>query len=231
MSQSETHPQSLHDRIMNQAKSQPIAEVEAVTIGKQNKHKRRKSTMLAAILLLVGAIIGSSALWAIDNLPLSLFASAMPKPNLPDSVFLRQTEEAKLSACGTVFPLLGSLLTEGTDYKAQTRFHNKKPDQNSVQSNVGMTFSTEAYSGTAAGFVFAVPNGSACEGTMVRIVPFEKTCAEVEATLPEGTNLSEPLHGVAVYQFANNGGELMLLPSSGACIAISTVRVSDASTR
>lgn len=231
MSQSETHPRSLHDRIMNQTKSPLEVEFKTTTTGKQSKCKRRKTMSVAALLLLAGAIIGGGTLFVTENLTMNLFAEAKPKPTLPGSVFLRQAEEAKLSACGTVFPLLGSLLTDGTDYKAQTRFHNKKPDQNSVQSNVGMTFSTEAYSGPAAGIVFAAPNGSACEGAMVRIVPFEKTCAEVEATLPEGTNLSEPLNGVSVYQLSNNGGELMLLPTSSTCVAISIVRASDTSTR
>lgn len=231
MSRSETHPQSLHDRIMNQTKSPLEVEFETATIGKQSKCKRRKSMTVAAILVLAGTIVGGGTLWATDNLPMSLFDAPKPKPNLPDSVFLRQAADAELSACGTVFPLLGSLLTEGTDYKAQTRFHNKKPDQNSVQSNVGMTFSTEAYSGPAAGIVFAAPNGLACEGAMVRVVPFEKTCAEVEATLPEGANLSELLNGVSVFQLSNNGGELMLLPTSSACVAISIVLASDVSTR
>ncbi|MGO4319717.1 hypothetical protein AB4Z23_27850, partial [Agrobacterium sp. MCAB5] len=80
---------------------------------------------------------------------------------------------------------------------------------------------TTAYSGPAAGMVFASPIGEACEGTMVRIAPFPKKCVDVPPILPAGSVQAVALGQIPVYNLPDKGGQVLLLPSDQSCIIIS----------
>lgn len=231
-----SQPQSIYDRIMSQNKTEPVSAIDKKQTQEPQKQRKTRWPLIAVAIVIAGGTLGAGALWASGNLPLDAIAStetSPPKapPQLLESVFLSQARDAGLTRCNAVFPLLGSLLAEGTRYNVQTRLHNEKPDAHAVQALVGMTYGAEAYSGPAAGVVFAAPNGSACEGAMVRVVPFAKSCIEVEKTLPQGFAAATPLNGVGVYQLAGNGGDVMLLSSADSCVAISIVQASDVPAR
>jgi len=180
--------------------------------------------LASAIALIVIAAVGVAAI----KLPVleTLFAQGSigennADPRLPTSTFLDHVKQAGIKSCGTVFPILGQLLANGTEYNAQSQWHSTEPDKHVVQALVGMKYATSAYSGPAAGFVFASPTGSACEGSMVRIAPFPRKCADIPATLPPGSTLANTLGPIPVYNIANQGGQVLLLPSDQSCIVIS----------
>lgn len=84
-----------------------------------------------------------------------------------------------------------------------------------------MKYATPDYSGPAAGLIFAAPNGATCEGAMVRIAPFSRKCSEIPAALPAGRTLTSTLGQMPVYNFADNGGQILLLPSDESCVVVS----------
>lgn len=142
-------------------------------------------------------------------------------PALPDTPFLQHTKQAGLQSCSTVFPVLGELLTNGTQYNVQSVWNNEAADKHAVQALVGMNYTTQGYSGPAAGVVFAAPVASGCEGSMVRVAPFTASCPDISAKFPNGSKLVNNLGQVGVYELANNGGDAMLLPTGNGCIVIS----------
>ncbi|ASV84181.1 hypothetical protein CES85_4973 [Ochrobactrum quorumnocens] len=151
-------------------------------------------------------------------------ADRKANPGLPATPFLEHVKQAGIKSCGTVYPILGQLLANGTEYNVQSQWHNTEPDKHTVQAFVGMKYATSIYSGPAAGLVFASPNGAACEGSMVRVAPFPRKCAEIPATLPPGSTLANTLGPIPVYNIANNGGQVLLLPSDQSCIVISVAQ-------
>jgi hypothetical protein len=197
---------------------------------KDNDRNRSKRNWLrASALSLFGIAIVSAAGYvamrydAIGNL-LSQPAIAETNevnPALVDTPFLQHTKQAGLQACSSVFPGLGELLTNGTNYGVQSIWNNEAADKHVVQALVGMNYASEGYSGPAAGVVFAAPTASACEGTMVRVAPFTAACADIPAILPKGSKLTNNLAQISVYELPDNGGNAMLLPTGNNCVVIS----------
>lgn len=139
----------------------------------------------------------------------------------PETPFLQHVRQAGLKSCSTVFPVLGELLTNGAKYSVQSAWSNEAADKHAVQALVGMSYTTQNYSGPAAGIVFAAPTQSNCEGTMVRVAPFAASCTEVPAILPQGSKLANNLGPVAVYALGNNGGNALLLQTGNGCVVVS----------
>lgn len=150
--------------------------------------------------------------------------AAAPGMSLPQTPFLDHVQQAGLASCGNVYPVLGMLLTAGSDYSVQSEWNSGEPNGHPVQALVGMNYASEGYSGPAAGIVFAAPVGGACEGTMVRIVPFSGDCGAVAGRLPQGSTLASNLGPVPVYDLADNGGQVLLVPGPGTCVALSVAR-------
>ncbi|MCZ4072107.1 hypothetical protein [Agrobacterium sp. LMR679] len=223
--------QSIQDRIMsrnNATQGHPSVEAEEA----ESKSTPKKSWLRMAafsalgIVLVAGAGFGAMQLPAIQNL-FSQEVAAAPSaadPNLPNTPFLAHAKEAGIQACGTVFPVLGQLLTGGAKYSVQSDWSPAEPDKHAIRSLVGLNIASKDYSGPAAGLIVASPNGSSCEGTMIRIVPYQQTCDAVAKILPAGSTKRSDLSQTIVYDLANNGGQLMLLPSSQACVAISVAQ-------
>ncbi|MXQ14478.1 hypothetical protein [Microvirga makkahensis] len=216
--------QSIHDRIMFRSKSSQAADE---TFYPPLKSRRKVSTVLLSVVGLVAvAGLGLAAMQYAGVLtmlqPSASAKTAAPDPSLPNTPFLAHAKQAGLKTCANVFPVLGQLLTNGSTYNVQTDWQNSEPDKHAVQALVGLDYTTQSYSGPAAGIVFAAPNGPACEGTMVRVSPFPKPCNEIPAAFAQGSKLENTLGQVAVYALANNGGQALLLPSSGnTCIVVS----------
>jgi hypothetical protein len=216
--------QSIHDRIMSRSHRSQTATANADDPIKPKRHWVR-TAVLSALGLIVAAGLGSAGLHYAGVLttfrPSASAKAAAPDPSLPNTPFLAHAKQAGLRTCATVFPVLGQLLTNGATYNIQTKWRNPEPDNHAVQALVGLDYATQTYSGPAAGIVFAAPNGSACEGAMVRVTPFSRTCNEIPAMLAQGSTLENTLGQVAVYSLANNGGQALLVPSGNTCIVVS----------
>lgn len=218
--------QSIHDRIMTRDAAQG-GDAGTAEPPLAPRKKWGRIALTSGLVILGVGVIGLAAF----QFPavVSVFAQGTPtetkaSPGLPSTPFLTHVKQAGIKTCGTVFPVLGQLVADGTEYNVQSQWHNTEPDKHTVQALVGMKYATSAYSGPAAGFVFAAPNGAACEGSMVRIAPFPRKCADMPAALPSGSTLSSTLGPIPVYNIANNGGQVLLLPSDQSCIVISVTQ-------
>ncbi|WP_349962074.1 hypothetical protein [Rhizobium sp. ZPR3] len=216
--------QSIHDRIMS--RNAKDAAIQSLA-GEQAKPRRSwwKATSLSVLAIAIAGAIGYAAVRydVVGNLlPQPAIAAANDANQaLPDTPFLQHAKQAGLQSCSTVFPVLGQLLTNGTQYNVQSIWNNEAADKHAVQALVGMNYATQGYSGPAAGIVFAAPVASGCEGSMVRVAPFTASCPEISTKFPNGSKLVNNLGQVGVYELGNDGGEAMLLPTGSGCVVIS----------
>lgn len=213
-------PQSIHDKIMSRKNTNDAPNQMNV------KAPRNWWKTITLSLLTIG--IAGAAGYGVSYEPIgSLLSQAAvantpeEKPGSADSPFQQHAEQAGLQSCANVFPGLGALLTNGSQYGVQSIWNNETPDRHAVQALVGMNYTTEAYNGIAAGIVLAAPTGSSCEGSMVRVAPFAVPCTEMPAKLPKGSKLTNNLAQVSVYELPDNGGNAMLLPTGNTCVVIS----------
>lgn len=229
---------SIHDRIMAGNNEESVSPRSG-----DPKHEGRSGpglkTWIVIIALLALALAGGAAIAFLQHSnPFLVFAgraqtmpveaanaAAPPQPALPASPFVVHTKEAGLETCATVFPVLGQMLTDGAEFAVQSEWNEKEPDRHAVQALVGLDYKSKQYTGPAAGLVFAAPNGSSCEGTMIRVAPFPVSCDSLPATLPKGSKLERTLGESSVYTLADNGGQALLLPSGATCIVVSVARV------
>lgn len=221
---------SIHDRIMSRNPSHPEANDANRPVGP------RRNWLRPAALSLVGiAVVGAAGYAAVSY---DLIRAFGPQPAVAgtneanqkaaDTPFLQHAKQAGLQTCSTIFPALGELLTNGTQFSIQSAWNSEAPDKHVVQALVGMDYATESYSGPAAGVVFAAPTGSACEGTMMRVAPFSASCADIPAVFPQGSKLTNNLGKIAVYELGGNGGNALLLPTGNTCIVISVASAAHA---
>lgn len=134
--------------------------------------------------------------------------------------FARHANEAGVTTCASMFAALGDMLTAGSRYGVQSFWNRQAPDAHAMQALVGMSYETEGYSGPAAGYVFAAPDGATCEGSMVRIAPYPVSCEDVLSILPEDSERINALREVAVFSLSD-GGQALLLPMDASCVVIS----------
>ncbi len=188
-----------------------------------------RSYLRGAVLSLLGFVVVGAAGYVVlryDGIGDVLSQPAVAKtkeanPSPADTPFLQHAKQAGLQACSNVFPGLGALLTNGSQYGVQSIWNNDKPDAHAVQALVGMNYATEQYSGPAAGVIVAAPTGSLCEGSMVRVAPFSAPCSDLPAMLPKGSKLTNNLAQISVYELPDNSGNAMLLPTGDSCVVIS----------
>lgn len=216
--------QSIHDRIMSRSQG-GIAVQSGADEQKKPKRNWWKATVLS---LLAIAVVGAAGYAALRYDVVGNFISQPAvagtndaNPALPDTPFLQHAKQAGLQSCSTVFPVLGDLLTNGTQYNVQSVWNNEAADKHAVQALVGMNYATQGYSGPAAGIVFAAPVVSGCEGAMVRVAPFTASCPDVSIKFPNGSKLVNNLGQIGVYELGNDGGNAMLLPTGSGCVVIS----------
>ncbi|MGK9283664.1 hypothetical protein [Sinorhizobium meliloti] len=215
--------QSIHDRIMSRKSS------DVVPNQADDRHRPRRNWLKTTALSLVGiVVVGAAGYVAMRYEAVANFLSkpavaetneTVPAP--PDTPFRQHAKQAGLQACANVFPALGTLLTNGSQYGVQSTWNNDQPDAHAVQALVGMNYAAEGYSGPAAGVVVAAPTGSLCEGSMVRVAPFSASCADMPVMLPKGSKLTDNLAQVSVYELPDNGGNVMLLPTGNSCVVVS----------
>ncbi|AYG63743.1 hypothetical protein QD460_04510 [Rhizobium jaguaris] len=216
--------QSIHERIMSRSRNDAAIQNLA---GDQAKPRRKwpRTTVLSLLAIAFAGAAGYAVARydVIGNLLSQPAVAAANDANqtLPDTPFLQHAKKAGLQSCSTVFPVLGQLLTNGTQYNVQSIWNNEAADKHAVQALVGMNYATQGYSGPAAGIVFAAPVASGCEGAMVRVAPFTGSCPEISTKFPNGSKLVNNLGQVGVYELGNGGGDAMLLPTGNGCVVIS----------
>lgn len=216
--------QSIHDRIMSRGQGTAV-----VQSGVEDQAKPRRSWRQATILSLFAiAVVGAVGYAALRYNLVENFISQPAvagtndaNPALANTPFLQHAKQAGLQSCSTVFPVLGELLTNGTQYNVQSVWNNEAADKHAVQALVGMSYATQGYSGPAAGIVFAAPLASGCEGAMVRVAPFTASCPDISTKFPNGSKLVNNLGPIGVYELGNDGGDAMLLPTGNGCVVIS----------
>jgi hypothetical protein len=202
---------------------------DAVGNGADDRKKPERNWLKAAVFSLLGiAVVGAAGYAAMRYDAIGNFVSqpAVAETNeagqgLADTPFLQHARQAGLQSCSSVYPVLGELLTTGSQYSVQSIWNTETPDKHAVQALVGMNYATQGYSGPAAGVVFAAPTATVCEGAMVRVAPFAASCADIPAMLPQGSKLTNNLGQISVYELANGGGNAMLLPTGNNCVVIS----------
>ncbi|WP_439271280.1 hypothetical protein [Pseudochrobactrum sp. HB0163] len=200
-----------------------------------SKGKRRSNLIRPFILAVIGcALLGGAGL-AIWHSPLvgagSAQASGGQKKNRftsanNTSLFARHASNAGIKSCSDTYKELGEALTVGARYMVQTESAHKNPDQHALQGLVGLNYQGQGdYSGHAVGLVFVAPvTGSQnCEGTMLRVVPFQKSCQAAANLLPAGSKQGQSLMGLPVFELPNSG-YAMLMPSGEGCVVLSVVR-------
>ncbi|MEF0943926.1 hypothetical protein [Rhizobium sp. BR 362] len=221
--------QSIHDRIMSRNTS--AAAIPNLGTDQMKPARKRWKPPLLSLLAIAVAGAAGYAVARCDVIGSLLSQPAIAAANdgnqaLPDTPFLQHAKKAGLQSCSTVFPVLGQLLTNGTQYNVQSIWNSEAADKHAVEALVGMNYATQGYSGPAAGVVFAAPVASGCEGSMIRVAPFTGSCPEILAKLPNGSKLVNNLGQIGVYELGNDGGNAMLMPTGNGCVVISVASAS-----
>lgn len=139
--------------------------------------------------------------------------------------FQAHVSQAGVHTCANLFAALGQSLTAGATYAIQTQWDKASPDAHAVQAVAGMTYDLPDYKTQAAGVVIASPVGQTCEGSLVRVAPFQKSCQQVAQTLPKGSVAADNLSNTMLFNLANNGGQALLVPTGNTCIVVSVARM------
>jgi len=240
---------SIHDRIMARRQlGHSAAAADPAPLAEASKPK-----LLRRLLISAGAtVLLSGVAFALYQLPIVEQAVAQaqgktktvaPKGDSTNSNEQAKPEQAQgqatapsnadpftahssgLKACSSTYAGLGKILTEGTQFMVQTQTAKATPERHGISGVVGMVFppNSGAYSGPAAGIVFAAPTADGCEGNMVRVVPFEQSCAVAATLLPQGSEALQPLSTLPIYNLPT-GGQAMLMPSGSGCVAITIIK-------
>lgn len=198
---------------------------------------RSSSHIVRAIVLSVIAVVliggGGLALWHYPMISEGSAQSAASQKKGRASTsekttnpFIRHAEDGGILACKDTYAALGAALAAGANYMVQTETANNDPDEHSMQGLVGLSYPSQGEdSGPAAGMVFVSPTtaGKNCEGSLVRVVPFQQSCQAAANLLPKGSREGQQLSGV--YTFAlPDGGNAMLLPAGANCVVVSVIR-------
>ncbi len=150
-------------------------------------------------------------------------AQTKPPANAPAAgVNAFQDQAAKLGVrrCTNVFAALGQSASGGASYAVQVMANRAAPDAHTVAGAAGMTYQIPEYSGPAVSVVSAAPVGQGCEGQMVRVTPFQKSCQDVVKLFPGGSTVAANLSGVPVYNLGGNQGQAMLLANGNGCVVV-----------
>jgi hypothetical protein len=181
------------------------------------------STSSRLILAFVGSLALQTAAFAQEQAPQAAQGTGGEDTANP---FVAHAQEAGLSRCEAVLPVLGDILTAGTTYDVQTQWDQERPDERSVQSLVGIDYQGSDSAGAGAGIVFAMPSAQGCDGVAVRVVPLPESCEEAPRGLQPGSTLRGTLRGTPVYDLPEQTGQVMLIGQGEGCVAVTVVNAS-----
>lgn len=230
---------SIYERIMSRESENGVEAVGPPSSADRRRRWTRTISLLAAggLLLVAGIYTGAHhrQMLAMFGIAAGADAGAADTRTAEDAQdsddaagekareatpFVRHASEAGAATCASMFAALGNMLTAGSSYSVQSFWNQEAPDVHAIQALVGMSYETEGYSGPAAGYVVAAPDGAACEGSMVRIAPYSVSCEDVASILPEDSEHINVLREVAVFNLAG-GGQALLLPMDASCVVVS----------
>jgi hypothetical protein len=233
--------QTIHDRIMG-SKQEPVV----ISQEADQEDKRTGKGMASGLVLgLIGGMcltLLSAGLWFYPNLTRAIGldtpaqaqgqapAQAQDKADKvvpaaqPQTPFADHARQAGITSCAKAFPALGALLTNGAQYSIQSSWDRTAANDHSIQAIASLKYEGQGFDGNATGVVFASPMGAGCEGNMVRIVPFKRTCDQVAAIFPKGTTRAQDLTGTPLFNLGDSGGQTLLLTTGNGCVAVSIGR-------
>lgn len=165
------------------------------------------------------AIIGLALIANIGFLAPAAAAAATAAP-ANAAVFRDQANKVGARNCANLYEALGQGLTRGTAFSVKTEADKTAPDAHLVQGVVGMTYDLPDLKGSAGGVLLAAPAAEGCEGYLVRVVPFQKPCAEVINLLPAGSTAGAALASAWRYQLAGTQGQALMIPSGSTCVVV-----------
>ncbi|HTO39872.1 MAG TPA: hypothetical protein VL026_02775, partial [Rhizomicrobium sp.] len=152
---------------------------------------RRVGIVLAGLLVIAGSVYAGIRYQDIER-AFGVDQTAQTQEGA-DTPFAEHIKKAGVQVCSSVFPALGQALTNGADYTVASSWDQEAPEKHAIEAVVGLQYATKNYRGPAAGIVFAVPNGSGCEGEMVRVAPFPVACEKIPAVLQKGSKQTATL--------------------------------------
>ena len=132
------------------------------------KRPKHRLTAVTAVTAMIGvAFAGGAGVSALAQ-----------QAAAPAATSLFQEQAGKLGArkCASLYAALGQGMTQGAAYTLKTETSKEAPDAHAVQGVVGMNYNLPDLKGSAGGIVLATPMPQGCEGYMVRVAPFQKTC-------------------------------------------------------
>jgi len=141
--------------------------------------------------------------------------------------FPAEASKLGVQKCANLYSALGQSVSFGSDYAVLTQIEPSAPDAHAVQGIVGITYSGPAHSGQAAGIVLAAPVGDSCEGQIIRVAPFQRSCADTLSLLPAGSAAAGELSGVPLYELGGNQGQALLVSSGTSCVVVTVARAAE----
>jgi hypothetical protein len=184
-------------------------------VGIIDKRKRFSRFMTGAIG--VALLAGSAQAGAQSGPPANAPAPAV-------DAFREQAGRLGVQRCADLFAGMGRGVALGSTYTVQVQADPSAPDAHAVQGVVGMAYNRPDYRGQAAGIVLAAPVGQACEGQLVRVAPFQRSCQQVVGLLPAGSTAAGNLSGVPLYDLGDDQGQALLVPSGATCVVVTVAR-------
>lgn len=153
---------------------------------------------------------------------LGLTAHAQSATGNGDTPFHDHVAQAGVtSSCRSAVPAMGQRLTEGSQYMVRSWWDRQNPERHLIHSLIGMHVDTPDHTGPAMGYMLAAPMGDACETSLVRVTPFEKSCEEVARQFLGDDATAIQLQGLPTYTVAD-GGQVTTIPIGENCVVVST---------
>lgn len=153
-------------------------------------------------------------------------AQQAPSPKAsaaPVNAFQEQAARLGVRQCANLFATLGQGATNGAAYAVQVQANRAAPDAHAAIGVAGITYDQPNYKGSAAGVVLVTPVGKGCEGTMVRVAPFQASCQEVVRQFPAGSSVATTLSGTPLYNLGGNQGQALLVANGAGCVVVTVV--------
>jgi hypothetical protein len=164
------------------------------------------------------------ALFASGGQALAQSKQATPPQAPAASLFKQQADQLGVRRCANLYAALGETVAAGAAHNVQTRAEKSDADGHNVQGVVGLTYNTPSYSSQAAGIVTVSPVGDKCEGQLVRIAPYQRSCQQMVALLPAGSTAAGSLTGVPLYNLGGNQGQALLVPNGQTCVVVTVAQ-------
>jgi len=210
----------------NVEKGSQLLGLNGLSTGSRGGRTRLALGSMARGFLGLSLLVAGQQALAAQSVPNASANTPAQAPQSADA-FRQQADKLGVRQCANLFSALGQVVTLGSTYAVQAQADGKAPDKHPVQGVAGIAYNTPGYSGQAAGVVMAAPVGKSCEGQLVRVAPFQQSCAEVIKLFPQGSTAAGNLSGVPLYNLGGNQGQAMMIANGPSCVVVTIARVAD----